>query len=54
MPRPGSRVVGIDVRLTQDDAEVYEGKLRFVLLDRAGAEKMIGGPLPEAWEKFAR
>lgn len=52
--RPGSRVVGIEVRLTQNGTEVYDGKFRFVLLDRAGAEKMLDGPLPEAWEKFAR
>ncbi len=52
--KPGSRVVSIEVRLRQDEVETYEGELRFVLLDRAGAEKMIGGPLPEAWERFAR
>lgn len=52
--KPGSRVVGIEVRLTQDEVLAYDGELRFVLLDRAGAEKMIGGPLPPAWERFAR
>ena len=52
--RPGSRVVGIEVQIAQGGADVYDGKFRFVVLDRAGAEKMLGGPLPEAWEKFAR
>jgi len=50
----GARVVTIAVALRQDGAEVYEAELRFVILDRAGAEKMLGGPLPEAWGRFAR
>jgi len=51
---PGSRVVGVEVELTQGDERAYSGELKFVLLDRAGAERMLGGPLPEAWERFAR
>jgi hypothetical protein len=25
-----------------------------VLLDRAGAEKLMGGPLPEEWARYCR
>jgi acyl-coenzyme A thioesterase PaaI-like protein len=50
----GTRVVESAVRLTQDDVEVFTGDFRFVLLDRAGAERILGGPIPEAWEPFCR
>ena len=52
--KPGSRVVGVEVELVQNDVRVYSGTLRFVLLDAKGAERMIGGPLPEAWRRFSR
>lgn len=52
--RPGGRVVAVSVELAQDGAIVYEGALRFVLLDEAGAERMLGAPLPEAWRRFSR
>lgn len=52
--RPGARVVSVAVELEQGGAIVYEGALRFVLLDEAGAERMLGGPLPEAWRRFGR
>ena len=52
--KPGSRVVGVSVELLQEDVLAYTGELKFVLLDRRGAERMLGGPLPEAWERFAR
>ncbi|MCA9607437.1 MAG: PaaI family thioesterase [Myxococcales bacterium] len=52
--KPGARVVGVEVELHQAEVLAYTGQLRFVLLDRAGAERMLGGPLPEAWERFAR
>lgn len=52
--KPGARVVGVGVELRQADVLAYTGELRFVLLDRRGAERMLGGPLPEAWARFAR
>ena len=52
--RPGARVVGVEVELLQDGVRAFEGDLRFVLLDRRGAERLLGGPLPPAWERFAR
>lgn len=52
--KPGSRVVEVGVRLVQDEADVFTGEFRFVLLDRAGAERILGGPIPPAWEAFCR
>ncbi len=50
----GSRVVKIDVELTQDGARAFTGRFTFAVLDRRGAERVLGGPLPEAWAKFCR
>ena len=52
--KPGARVVRVEVELSQAGARAYRGELSFVLLDQAGAERMIGGPLPEAWRRFGR
>ena len=52
--KPGSRVVGVSVELRQAGEVVFTAELRFVLLDEKGAEKMLGGPLPEAWKRFGR
>lgn len=52
--KAGARVVDVEVVLRQDDETVYTGELRFVLLDEKGAERMLGGPLPEAWRRFSR
>ena len=52
--RPGERIVGVEVELAQDGQRVYRGSLRFVLLDQKGAERLLGGPLPEAWRRFSR
>lgn len=52
--KPGARVVGVEVELAQEGVVVYTGALRFVLLDEKGAERMLGGPLPEAWRRFGR
>lgn len=48
------RFTKISVELSQGDAACFRGTFTFVILDEAGAEKVIGGPLPEAWRKFAR
>jgi uncharacterized protein (TIGR00369 family) len=52
--KPGTRVVDVAVALSQEGVQVYTGELRFVLLDEKGAERMLGGPLPEAWKRFTR
>jgi acyl-coenzyme A thioesterase PaaI-like protein len=48
------RVVRVQVRIEQAGNECFDGTLTFALLDRGGAEKLLGRPLPEAWARFAR
>jgi uncharacterized protein (TIGR00369 family) len=50
---PG-RVVKVGVTLSQADAATFSGELTFALLDEAGAERLLGGPLPASWRRFAR
>lgn len=52
--KASTRIVDVEVELSQEGATVYTGELRFVLLDEKGAERMIGGPLPDAWKRFSR
>ncbi len=52
--RDGSRVIEVEVDLRQGAASCFQGKLTFAVLDRAGAERLLGGPLPEQWVRFAR
>ena len=52
--RDGSRLVHVEVRLLQDTEPCFSSAMTFVILDHAGAEKMLGGPLPEGWKKFFR
>ena len=49
-----TRLMHVDVRLRQDGAECFTSTMSFVVLDQSGAEKMLGGPLPEAWKRFFR
>jgi acyl-coenzyme A thioesterase PaaI-like protein len=48
------RMVDVAVTLWQAEREVYEATFRFALLDRAAAEKLLGGPLPDRWVNLAR
>lgn len=48
------RLVDVAVTISQNDVVCYEGALTFILLGREAVEKLLGGPLPAAWEKFAR
>lgn len=48
------RMVDVAVTLLQEGADAYEGTFRFAILDRAAAEKLLGGPLPERWANLAR
>ncbi len=52
--RDGVRMMHVDVRLFQEAAVCFSSTMSFVVLDQAGAEKMLGGALPEAWKKFFR
>lgn len=48
------RIVDVEVKLLQAGACAFSGRFRFVTVDRAGAERVLGGPVPEAWERFLR
>lgn len=48
------RLVDVEVALTQEGEQAFVGKFTFALLDRAGAEKLLGTTLPESWEQFCR
>lgn len=52
------RIVKVAVSLEQviEDKKItpFSGEFTFVLMDEQGAERLLGGPLPEAWKKFAR
>jgi acyl-coenzyme A thioesterase PaaI-like protein len=48
------RLVDVGVRLVQEGADAFTGKFRFVILDQSGAERLLGGPIPEAWKRFCR
>lgn len=52
--RETSRIVQVEAKISQAGEACFSGDFTFVLLDRAGAEKMLGRALPEAWAKFAR
>ena len=49
-----SRFTKIAVELHQAGAVCFRGTFTVAVLDESAAEKVIGGPLPEAWKKFAR
>lgn len=48
------RIVKVSVRLLQGGGEIFRGELTFAVLDEAGAERLLGGPLPDAWKRFCR
>jgi len=52
--KESSRIVRVGVSISQGGLECYTGDFAFVLLDEAGAQKMLGTPLPESWRRFAR
>ncbi len=52
--RDARRIVQTRCTLTQNAEPMFTGDFTFAILDRAAAEKMLGGPLPEAWNQFAR
>jgi len=49
-----SRFTTVAVELSQAGGACVRGRFTFAVLDRAAAEKVLGGPLPEAWQKLAR
>lgn len=52
--RETPRIQDVAIELEQQQSTVFTGDFRFVVLDEQGAERLLGGPLPEAWKRFAR
>ncbi len=58
--RVTSRIVDVHVSMQQEQdrsgskVEVFQGDFTFALLDRAAAEKLLGGSLPDTWARLAR
>lgn len=52
--RARRRVATVEVSLEQAGEATFAGTFKFAVLDQAGAESLLGGPLPEAWRRFAR
>lgn len=48
------RVAPVEVTLSQGEVLCFRGTLSFVLVDRGGAERLLGAPLPEEWLRFCR
>ena len=51
---PVRRLADVEVQIFQEGQLAFTGVFRFAILDRAGAEKLMGGPMPDAWERFTR
>ena len=49
-----SRTVHSRVVISQEGQPCFTGDFTFVLLDQAAAEKLMGGPMPEAWARYCR
>jgi len=52
--RETRRIVVAEARLIQNGEEALRGEFSFVLVDESGAERLLGGPIPEAWKRFCR
>jgi acyl-coenzyme A thioesterase PaaI-like protein len=52
--RASSRVAHVEVRLTQAGVECLTATLAFAILDRSGAESLLGRSLPDAWLRYCR
>jgi acyl-coenzyme A thioesterase PaaI-like protein len=48
------RTAEVEATLRQQGEAAFAGTFTFVLLDKGGAEQLLGGPLPESWLRFAR
>jgi acyl-coenzyme A thioesterase PaaI-like protein len=54
IPKPGHRIVTVKVELVQEGVTAFEADAGFALVDQAGAERLLGRPLPEAWKVFCK
>ncbi len=52
--RDTTRVLEVTVAMTQEATACFRGRFTLAMLDEKGAERVIGGPLPEEWKRFAR
>jgi acyl-coenzyme A thioesterase PaaI-like protein len=52
--KESTRIVHVDVRMIQEGQTCFSSSMSFIVLDQRGAEKMLGGELPEAWKRFFR
>jgi hypothetical protein len=48
------RIVEVHCVLSQGGIDAYTARFKFAVLDRVGAERLLGGPLPAHWVRFAR
>ena len=52
--RNGTRVIVVEVTLSQAEVAAYTGQFTFAVLDKEGTERLLQRPLPEGWAKFGR
>src|SRR6478672_3902484 len=48
--KESTRMMHVEVRLLQAGEECFTSTMTFVIVDQKGAEKMLGGALPEPWK----
>jgi uncharacterized protein (TIGR00369 family) len=48
------RLVDISVIIRQEGEVCFEGDFKFAILDRAGAERLMGTAMPDDWARFSR
>lgn len=49
-----TRMVSVRVEISQAGTLKYEGSFRFALVNEQGAERLMGGPMPQEWKRFLR
>lgn len=54
LTKTSSRVVRASCTISQQNVECFTGDFTFALLDQSAAEKLMGGPIPEKWQRFCR
>lgn len=54
LTKTSSRIVKATCEIRQGGELCFTGDFTFVLLERGAAEKLMGGPIPEAWARFCR
>jgi len=45
-------VVTVEVKFTQENQQIFGGRISFRLLAKDSYERVVGKPLPEAWARF--